>query len=147
MKISDEMREWCKWCKEHSAVRDSLCRLADRVDAEMVELPKDADGVPVHVGDTVEFTGHGGQYAVRSITLHTGGAVKVDVFNDGCRASVSPTCLIHIHPDSWERIASDMEDFAADNEINGSHEVLDRAMDFADRIRKLAEKEDGHGND
>lgn len=27
MRISNEIREWCKWCDEHSAARDELCKL------------------------------------------------------------------------------------------------------------------------
>lgn len=36
-----------------SKISDELLALADRIDAEMVELPKDRDGAPIHVGDTV----------------------------------------------------------------------------------------------
>ena len=32
---------------------DELRVLADRIDREMVELHKDAEGVPIEVGDTV----------------------------------------------------------------------------------------------
>ena len=55
--IRDEIREWCKWCDEHSAARDSLYKLEGRIDAEMVELPKDRDGVPIHVEDTLDGYG------------------------------------------------------------------------------------------
>ena len=54
-KISDEIREWCKWCDEHSAARDSLCKLADRIDAEMLELPRDTGGKYIHEHDKVDW--------------------------------------------------------------------------------------------
>lgn len=56
MKISDEIRKWCDEADVDGNACDELCELADRIDREMVELPKDADGVPIHVGDTVYYT-------------------------------------------------------------------------------------------
>lgn len=44
-KISNEIREVC----DIGACHDELSALADRIDSEMVALPKTADGVPVHV--------------------------------------------------------------------------------------------------
>ena len=54
-KISDEIREWCELCGGiiDSVDKAELDALADRIDAETVELPRDRDGVPIHVGDTV----------------------------------------------------------------------------------------------
>ena len=52
-KISDELRKWCDESDVDGGACDELRVLADRIDAEMVELPKDADGAPIHVGDTV----------------------------------------------------------------------------------------------
>ena len=55
-KISNEIR---RWCASHEGTlisiddSDELRALIDRIDAEMVELPKDADGVLIHVGDKV----------------------------------------------------------------------------------------------
>lgn len=105
----------------------------------------DADGVPIKVGDTVYFVdGDARPLAVERIDAN-GGEPAVDLVYAGERIhwhSANPEKLTHERLDSWERIASDMEDFAVDNEINGGHEVFDRAMDFVDRIRKLAEKEE-----
>ena len=58
-KISDEIRN--RFSIDHcgsgllvsNSECDRLLALAGRIDAEMVELPKDADGEPIHVGDTV----------------------------------------------------------------------------------------------
>ena len=47
-RISDEIR---KVADEYDVL--PLYGLSDHIDAEMVELPKDADGVPIRVGDTV----------------------------------------------------------------------------------------------
>ena len=44
MKISEELRKWCDDLDSTDTVyTSSLYHLADRIDAEMVELPKDAE--------------------------------------------------------------------------------------------------------
>ena len=56
MKISDEIHDWCDFYSGESINNDDcdkLRALADRIDSEMVELPRDRDGVRIHVGDTV----------------------------------------------------------------------------------------------
>lgn len=55
MKLSDDIREWCNDAYSGREIRTTkdLYAIADLIDREMVELPKDADGVPIHVGDTV----------------------------------------------------------------------------------------------
>lgn len=53
MSITDELR---LWAKEHLS-RSSILAIADRIDAALaeryVELPKDADGEYIHVGDVL----------------------------------------------------------------------------------------------
>lgn len=126
-------------------------RLADLIDRETVELPRDADGVPIRIGDVLYSSGN--ECRVVSITVKADKAcVGVHTDEGVFLPSVNPKYLsrnntepLESEPaDIWERIASDMEDFAVDNEIHGDHEVFDRAMDFADRIRKQADKEGEH---
>lgn len=50
MKISDELRILSDESDIDCGARVKLRKLADRIGAELVELPKDADGVPIHVG-------------------------------------------------------------------------------------------------
>ena len=89
MKISDEIRRRFDASPEAEYVTFErgdcykMCELykmrelADRIDAEMVELPRDRDGVPIHVGDTVfAKSGKGEEETVSSITL-TGGTAAV----------------------------------------------------------------------
>ena len=73
MSITDELREWAKGDGLRAGMslrtaRDQALAIADRIDAEHertlgewdywesthVELPKDADGVPIHIGDVME---------------------------------------------------------------------------------------------
>ena len=109
-KISDKMREWADTCcvdYVDKADCDELRALADRVDDEMVELPRDRDGVPIHVGDTVWDVEDGMEFEVKSITMYAGGAAKVNAFREGCDAHVGPTYFTHTRPDSWERLEED----------------------------------------
>ena len=56
-KIGDELREYCKKVLCYTHYYDKFWYLADRIDREMVELPKDADGVTIRVGDTLDGYG------------------------------------------------------------------------------------------
>lgn len=135
-KISDALREWTRRARadEHMSLRE-LDAIADHIDAEMVELPRDIDGVPIHVGDKVwEMLGDGEEETVRSITL-TGGTAAVTTACHGFIAGVRPNDLTHTRPDSLEHIARDLEDWAEGN-ISGS------AQSFANRIRKLANEDE-----
>ena len=61
-KISDEL---CKVADEYDVL--PLYKLADRIDAEMVELPKSADGEYIHVGDVMEWCDSGETLTVEGI--------------------------------------------------------------------------------
>ena len=66
MSITDELRDWAK---EHLS-RSSILAIADRIDAAMaeryVELPTDADGEYIHIGDVME-SGDGDVFTVSSV--------------------------------------------------------------------------------
>lgn len=129
---------WALWCDREDISGRLYGKYGERVKRPVPKV-LDADGVSIKVGDTVYCNGKDKPLMVSHIVDST----KVALIAD--RVSyfrANPSRLSHERPDSWERIASDMEDFAVDNEINGGHEVFDRAMDFVDRIRKLAEKEE-----
>lgn len=129
---------WALWCDREDMNGRLYGKYGERVKRPAPKV-LDADGVSIKVGDTVYCNGKDKPLMVSHIVDST----KVALIAD--RVSyfrANPSRLSHERPDSGERIASDMEDFAVDNEINGGHEVFDRAMDFVDRIRKLAEKEE-----
>lgn len=137
--ISDEIREFVKrsYADEHMDPRELLA-LADRIDAEMVELPMDKDGKPIHVGDM----------------LRGCDAVLVDVFTTvvelrfngrweiettfGC--ITEPRLFVHDSPDSLERIADELVEWCDRVDVDG--DACDKPRDLAERIRKLAAKED-----
>lgn len=122
-KITKRYRDWLiKPCKE-------LDDLADRIDLEMVELPRDKDGEPVHLNDTV-YDSRGNECHVNSMTLYSNGDDATVRVGDGvCSTAVTTYVLTHKRPDSLERIADEIE--KAD---------VDGCADWADRIRKLAKE-------
>lgn len=142
MKASDELREWASHAmvNKHADVRE-LAAIADRIDREMLELPRDKDGVPIHVGDTV-YTAGGSMGNVARICLMQNTVHVKCGFSDGTIIEFCPADITHTRPDSLERIADELEEWSEYNRVNGSREVFDRASIFADRIRRLAKKED-----
>lgn len=136
MKISDELREWADvHCGEECT--EYLGLLADRIDRETAELPKDRDGVPIRLGDTV-YTPNGKMYDVIIISLTPKWTYIKCKGQDG-ETYVFLGGLSHDRPDSLERIADEIE---ASN--NHALEFISESTlrEWADRIRKLAEKEE-----
>lgn len=70
MSITDELRKEARGFGRYvytAPQADCLTAIANRIDAEMVELPKDADGVPIRVGDVVEWCDSGDTLTVEGI--------------------------------------------------------------------------------
>ena len=140
-KISDEIREFVRrsYADEHMDPRELLA-IADRIDEEMVELPKDADYVPIHVGDTVWDMRNWKKLSVIDIVM---GAHEVRLYvtpDETVEWYVNPADLTHTAPDSWERIANELEAWCDSVDVDG--DACDKPRDLADRIRKLAARED-----
>ena len=138
-KISDELKRIADSDIVCGHTWVELSDIADRIDFEMVELPNDADGEPIHVGDTVFVkSGNGEEETVSSITL-TGGTAAVTTACRGIKAGFRPAELTHKRPDSWERIAYDIETVVS---IDDDGDMRFR-RELADRVRRLS-KEGGH---
>lgn len=134
--ISDEIREFVQrsYADEHMDPRELLA-LADRVDAEMVELPRDADGVPIHVGDMLSgcdtvlvdvFT--------TVVELRFNGRWEIDTTFGSI---TEPRLFVHDSPDSLERIADELDDFKLGRSLEDLRSI-------AERIRKLAKERGEH---
>ena len=138
-KISDELRAAANMLfLSGSNGYNVLMDLADRIDAEMVELPKDADGVPIHVGDTV-YLDDGRKAEVRRIQLsERENSICFDVCGDFF--SLWPEHLTHTAPDSFERIAEELEAWCDRVDVDG--DACDVPRDIVERIRRLAAKKD-----
>lgn len=150
MRISDEIRKWCGICRDSCIDEDDcdkLRALADRIDRELVELPKDADGREVTLDTKVLYDANGKRMPITSFTFSCGTngcwsdwkAFSPDARSDDGMLYVDSLYLTT--PDSLERIADELEEWREDNRVNGSDEVFFRAGDLAERIRRLADKE------
>ena len=142
--ISDELRRLAHDEGVYGDACVGLRDLADRIDAETVELPKDRDGVPIHVGDTV-YLNNGCEAKVYRIELTNGrNAIRKSITIDiqGLMHSVAvniPSSLTHTFPDSWERIADELDEMV--DAADSTDDRCERLADLADRIRKLAKRE------
>ena len=123
--ITDELRKWgYGFCGD---THDVVTAIADRIDAEYervraesiidmtdesmaehgwVRLPVDADGVPIRVGDTVEYVDD--TLAPRNVT-------SINLAGDGWWVYINgvgrqPDMYRHVTPDTWERIIEDALD-------------------------------------
>ena len=142
MKVSDELRDYGRRLVSNASpfnctfgdIRAYQDELADRIDAEMVELPKDADGVPIHVGDTVWGCISGMQMAVRQLGLTDRWTISTDM---GFIPKAS--AVTHVRPDSFERIADELDEMV--DAADSADDRCEKLADLAVRIRKLAKKE------
>lgn len=118
--------------------------LADRIDDEMVELPKDCEGKPIHPGD-IEYRTNGDICEIYTIEINGGGAYVTAMVGGGTDhadvVDLDPRKLTHTMPDSLERIVSDIADFGIDSDIDNATRAF--LVKIQGRICKLA-KESGH---
>lgn len=162
MSITDELREWAK---EHLS-RNSILAIADRIDAEhesacaeaygngvmsvpialdesaWVELPKDADGVPIHVGDVMEWVDIDGEVTV-ACTVE---AVGVGCFfawdnANGRFAQKCANAYRHYHKPTVEGVLREFAGTLASADNNWGSDVNDAIAEYAKRLT-LAEGED-----
>ena len=133
-KISDELREFAD-AEVLSAIQISdLKHMAKRIDAEMVELPKDRDGRPIHVGDTVYGCRSGMKMAISELRMTANGwSISTS------RGYLTDAELTHTRPDGLERIADELEAWCDSVDVDG--DACGKPRELAERIRKLAKKE------
>ena len=134
MKISDDIRDLAGEAGIYSSACGKLRELADRIDRELVELPKDREGVPIRVGDTVYLL-DGNTYHVKEILIISQTAYPTCEAPDGKTYEFLPGGLSHERPDSLGRIADDIEARLGTGTIDGS--TLSK---WVGRIRKLAKE-------
>ena len=144
--IGDEIREFVRrsYEDEHMDPR-KLIALADRVDTEMVELPKDRDGKPIHIGDTVYAHGFpdgngGATCEVCSIEFNEGRESSIEITTSGIVTYRTPSSLTHELPDSFERIADELDDLSESGEM--ADETSADMRELAGRIRNIARGRD-----
>lgn len=130
--ISDEIRELIDDEDLYPRQIAGLRRIADRIDSEMVELPRDANDEPILPGDTVWGCISGMEMTVHELRLADRWAILTDAGFIDKASSVT-----HVKPDSWERIADELEAWCDGADVDG--DAGEKPRDLAMRIRRLAQ--------
>lgn len=119
--------------EDSEAVIPLLVDLCDM--SNMVELPLDKDGVPIHIGDTVWRSGE--KETVKAIEIRDSEARIHFVVPLGCESWSSPELITHAEPISeHERIARAIEDVVCHLDDDAAGNAL---QDIAAELRKLGE--------
>lgn len=119
--------------KKMASIILDLCDTPD-----MLELPRDKDGVPIHIGDTVWCSGE--KETVKAIEIRDSEARIHFVVPLGCESWSSPELITHAEPISeYERIAQEIEEIADANKGSVTEEDL-RLV--AEEIRELGESDE-----
>lgn len=141
MSISDEIRDWCDTSKDSIIDFDDgnkLFDLADRIDSEMIELPKSADG-QIWTGREVCFwtsAEQEGYHNFSCVALRDDKWYVEDVYGMNYNAE----SVWYERPDSLECIADELDEMV--DAEDSADDVYEKLADLAERIRKLAKKED-----
>ena len=92
------------WREGEMKFAPTIDAIADRIEAEYMELPKDADGVPCKRGDHVRFGETEGDIK-EMLLFERGWELYLTSLDD----SVSADSVHHVKPDTPESIASDID--------------------------------------
>ena len=143
--LRDATRAWLKNKSIKPGVYNCLVKLADRIDAEMAELPRGKDGRPIRAGETV-YGEDGRAWHVRGVTIgeksiaHPEHVIRATSDAEQLRY-LKPEWLTHERPDSWERIAQELDAWC--DRVDVDRDACGEPRELARRIRRLAEREDG----
>lgn len=157
MSITDELREYANKVIHRedymAGLAFDLNRIADRIDeaiaSEYVRLPRDADGVPIRVGDVMEvkFEPKRKPFAV-SFVGERSVAFWVDGQPDLKSINLDNVLVIHHHEPTVEDVLRDVVTLChntwKEGSITGLYDVDDvmnsgNIAEFAKRIREVVE--------
>ena len=137
-KISDEIHVWCDLYFGKVSFNDDCNRLhdiANRIDAEMVELPRDRDGVPIHVGDVLTD----GEYTFRVDELAAFGDGSWSIRNEDGNAWAACD-VTHHHEPTVEDVLREMADrcYADEDEPRDRDAIV---AEYAAKLRLAGDDE------
>ena len=133
---AEDFGAWCRRVR-NAHEREVDGGVAGMTDAQLadhglVELPKDAHGEYIHVGDTVYGCRSGMKMTISELRMTANGwSISTS------RGYLTDAEVTHTRPDSWERIADDIETVVPINDEDDER----LRHELADRIRRLADKE------
>ena len=131
-KISDELRAAANMLfLSGSNGYNVLIGLADRIDAEMVELPKDADGEYIHIGDVMEWCDSGETLTVEGI----GSDVLFYIDGENAEWTAARTKRHH-HEPTVEDVLREFAEKVIDSQIPSVHPTYEEAItEYAAKLR------------
>ncbi|MGN9233702.1 hypothetical protein ACTM8Z_00125 [Atopobiaceae bacterium HCP3S3_D6] len=140
-RISDEIREWGIDTFSGDEIRaiKELRDLADRIDREMVELPRDCGGVPIHVGDTV-WLKDGRVALVDVVKFMQERDVHIKCWTGYQYTELLPEEVARARPDSLGRIADELDEMA--DAARHADDTCERLAGLAERLRLLAKEDE-----
>jgi len=105
MKAIDELREYAsECCPEYEPYDSRMMRIADEIEAEVsanyIELPKDADGVPIRMGDEMENGEYRGKVTDMSWDGHFWHVYHGSI-------AIAPCDYTHVKPDPLNELLHD----------------------------------------
>ena len=102
---------------------------------EVMELPRDADGVLIRIGDVLYAAANGNRVTVGSIGFrHDGTRQVVDKFDDAFYWA--PSLLTHTKPDTLETIEASIRELIMVTKGN----ALLKIPDLVERIKRMVER-------
>lgn len=137
-------RRWSANKSIKPGVYNCLMTIADRIDAETVELPRGKDGRPIHVDDTL-YDSDGTQWTVVHIYYYSpDDGPDVVAQHGNAEINFEPPDyhgMTHERPDSLERIADEFDEWRFEHMHYLVADDLNDLGLFTNRIRRLAERE------
>lgn len=139
MSITDELRNHAhKYAWDGGETYDQhLIYIADRIDEELanyIELPKDADGVLIHIGDELEWP-DGNRLTVNGIG-EGGTLFYVDAQGDVQWTASGDKR--HVKPDSWEAIIEEAASYGDKRWFSGTQGDKAIIAELVERCKRLA---------
>lgn len=137
MKSVDKLRDYASRNQRVSGWMTALSRIADEIEAEIaeryMELPVDADGVPIRVYD--KLIAYNKHFSVEGI----GNGTVIYLAEDGELGELFNTAAtIHVKPRTLEDVLREFaEDAVCCNQFGSLYADEKRIAEYADEIREL----------
>ena len=142
IKALEKMRELCADVKSMdfaSVGCDAVLEIADEIEQEIaeryIELPVDAEGVPIRVGDVVEF----GEYRNKGIVKAVNERMVIAMFIDDTCTNYAKHGLLwdadlcrHVKPRTIEDVLREFAD-----EVERCCDTTDTIAEYAEEIRGM----------
>jgi len=142
LKALDELRKCASSGRLHIGTEHQVMHFADAIEAEIaerfMELPVDADGVPIHIGDTLLKSTGAPKASYGDVVGVSDDSVWFNAKNgwESNWSSMTRHSTCHYVPDSIGRIVQDMRDSISP----GAGLAYDEVLDFVERLEKRLER-------